>query len=75
MRSDLLELNAELNRLATKVELLIAERTLLRKENASLREQLRRRDAESAHLEEKAALAQSRVEAMIARLKSMGYET
>ncbi len=61
----------DLDRLEAKVEELIRACASLKQENSSLRTRQDNLIAERASLIEKAELARSRVEAMIARLKSM----
>ncbi len=61
----------DLDRLEAKVEELIRACASLKQENSSLRTRQDNLVAERASLIEKAELARSRVEAMIARLKSM----
>lgn len=65
------ELEAELAAMEREIARFAAAATQLRKENRLLSERLNGLNAERAQLLNKNAIVQSRVEAMIMRLKSM----
>lgn len=59
--------------LEDKLDMLIVKYDLLKKENISLKQKQETLVNDKARLLEKAALARTRVEAMISRLKSMEH--
>lgn len=71
---DLFDLDAELIRLENKIESLVAAYEQLRNENQVLKFTLDEWMRERVQLSDKSEMAKSRVEAMISRLKSIGYE-
>lgn len=71
---DLFDLDAELIRLENKIESLVAAYEKLRDENQVLKFTLDEWMRERVQLSDKSEMAKSRVEAMISRLKSIGYE-
>lgn len=68
------ELHAELLRLEEKVDALLAVCRHLQQDNQGLQEKNRQLVDERDQLLEKAAIARTRVESMVARLRAVGQE-
>ncbi|CAI8867984.1 TIGR02449 family protein [Methylocaldum szegediense] len=71
---DPFDLDAELMRLENRIESLVAAYEQLRDENQVLKSTLDEWMRERVQLSEKSEMAKRRVEAMISRLTSLGYE-
>ena len=71
---DPFDLDAELIRLENRIESLVAAYEQLRDENRVLKSTLDEWMRERVQLSNKSEMAKNRVEAMISRLTSLGYE-
>lgn len=75
MNAEHADIDAQLSRLQERVEALASRCEQLRDENLTLKARFEDWSKERAQLVEKTAIAKNRVEAMTARLKSMGQES
>ncbi|MBV2208759.1 MAG: TIGR02449 family protein [Thermomonas sp.] len=69
------DLHGELHKLLARIDLIAARMQRLQDENRSLRQQVEQMNGERAQMLNKQEQARSRVEAMIARLKSLEQHT